>query len=422
MHDRSLLFTLIITYVCLCCIGFESASSYSFVKVGSNPGQTTIQMNNIGSGSFEPNKIFNWVYESRSPLINPNNGGSCPHNIYNPSIVNNGATNYNIYFGGWDGVSSCHDSVSITVTPDNFMSFNPHVPQIATGSVIHVNNPSTIKVNSNLWIMVTTQLQVNPQLNKPSIATSSSGVGWNPNQGGVASANIEVYGYPYNWGSADVNGGNVLYRDPSTGLYHLYFVDFKQLGRHSTFHAVSGGNLIAFAYTEVTVPQPGKIVNDFKYINGYYVMGLHDNGQAVYYTISKTVNGTFPPPQQLFAHFDTEDKYMVSIGFVVDQSNTRLLGALYGAGATSSLDHNRIFGCWLQKRVLFKSASTIWGVGNAARSMGPNSVLLDTNLHSLSGQFYVYDSNYVSFSNPGTLLAISPVVTVTQGDIWQFNP
>ena len=63
-------------------------------------------------------------------------------------MVSNGPGGWNIYFGGWDGVSSCHDSVSVSVTENNFATLNPHFPMIATGAAIHVNNPSAIKVRN----------------------------------------------------------------------------------------------------------------------------------------------------------------------------------------------------------------------------------------------------------------------------------
>ena len=39
---------------------------------------------------------------------------------------------------------------------------------------------------------------------------------------------------------------------------------------------------------------------------------------------------------------------------------------------------------------------------------------------SLTGQFEVYDTDYVT--NGGTLLYTSPTVTVAAGDVWQFTP
>jgi hypothetical protein len=48
------------------------------------------------------------------------------------------------------------------------------------------------------------------------------------------------------------------------------------------------------------------------------------------------------------------DRFIVSVGFVV--SGEKLLGILYGAGATGSLDQNRIFGLWLQNKLVIDHA------------------------------------------------------------------
>ena len=83
-------------------------------------------------------------------------------------------------------------------------------------------------------------------------------------------------------------------------------------------------------------------MNDLKLVNGYYLLGAHCNGQSVYYSASTTPYH-FPPTKKLFSHRNSADDHMVSLGFVIDHSATHLLGALYGAGATSALDNNRIF-------------------------------------------------------------------------------
>jgi len=64
----------------------------------------------------------------------------------------------------------------------------------------------------------------------------------------------------------------------------------------------------------------------------------------------------------------------------------------------------------------------VWGVGDASRAYGPDIVFIDTNQKQLIGNFYLYGEDYVDFSNRGTLINISPTVTVTQGDIWNYTP
>ena len=115
-----------------------------------------------------------------------------------------------------------------------------------------------------------------------------------------------------------------------------------------------------FNYTGVALPEPGRIVNDIKEVNGHFLMGMHANGPTVYSTASKGNADTFPPSTPLFSHFSGDDKYIVSLGFVVDgdggatRNATRVLGALYGAGAIPALDNNRVFAAWLQRHVLFE--------------------------------------------------------------------
>lgn len=420
-------FTKVFLAALVAALYLHEAEAALFKRIGTNKGSTDIQMNGVESGMFDPVKMTNFHYDSRYPLISPNVGGSCPGNIYNPSAVNNGGDLWNVYFGGWDGVSQCHDSVSIVVTDDAFTSLNPHYPMIATGmpSIIHTNNPSAIKFSdSNTeWLMSYTQLVAATGLNKPGISQGATGIDWAPKAGGFSFVNMS--GYP-RWTTADVNGGNVLARDEATGELNLFFVDFKAESQHSVFRAVcpSSDVLPNFSFRNVALEEPFRVVNDMKNINGHWVMALHMNSQQVWVSVAPTLGGVFPPSKILFAHMDSADKYITSVGLVVDATGSRLLGALYGAGADPALDQNRIFAVWLQKKVLFVSAdgNTTWGVGDASRAMGPNSLRLATNAVSLVGSFHVYDTDYVDANHRGTLLAVSDVVTVHQGDIWEFSP
>eukprot|EP00666_Eupelagonemidae_sp_cell4sb_P003351 gene3351-9828_t len=121
-------------------------------------------------------------------------------------------------------------------------------------------------------------------LNKPGVSTGPNGVAWSPGQGGAEF--ITMDGYPYNWPGADVNGGNVLFYDKGANAFHLYFIDFKQLGKQSVFRA-SSSDLSTFHYDKVVLPEPGRIVNDVKWVNGYYLMGLHANSQRTWFSASR---------------------------------------------------------------------------------------------------------------------------------------
>ena len=205
---------------------------------------------------------------------------------------------------------------------------------------------------------------------------------------------------------------------------HLYFVDFKSRNYsvyHATAPATTGPPPSAFTYQGVVVPERGRIVNDAKAVNGYYLMGMHHNGPGVFYSASRSPTA-FPPPSPLFSHHGDADKFIVSLGFVV--RDTRVLGALYGAGPVHTLNHNQIFASWLQRHVLFvgtDSPPTVWGVGGSERSLGPDTAVLGTNAARLEGRFHVYDTDYRDASSRGTLLYTSPVVVVEAGDTWAFE-
>jgi hypothetical protein len=211
-----------------------------------------------------------------------------------------------VYFGGWDGISSCHDSVSITVTEDTFQSLNPHDPMIATGAVWHVNNPSALQVRSGLWLMVTTQLPNDQLRNKPAISFATNGIDWKPNSGGLN--DMVINGYP-GFNNADINGCNVIFYDGS--IFHLYFCDFHNTTGTVKHATTQENNLLSWNFQDVVLDEPFKLVNDVKLINGYYVMGLHVNGVEVFYSISKTLDA-FPPSQVLFNHYSTADAYVLS--------------------------------------------------------------------------------------------------------------
>lgn len=100
------------------------------------------------------------------------------------------------------------------MTEDSFDTFNPHVTAVATGSDMHANNPSVVKVADGEWHMVYTQLPYNqPPRNKPGYSRSSDGVNWNPNAGGTDF--VKIAGYS-RFANADINGANVLFQENTT--------------------------------------------------------------------------------------------------------------------------------------------------------------------------------------------------------------
>jgi len=319
--------------------------------------------------------------------------------------VNNGVSNWNIYFGGWDGTSSGNDEISIVNTQDNFYTFKPHYVMISHGSYDHVNNENVIKLDNTSWCMLYTTFP-NDGTNKPAYATSDNGARWTPRSGNTDFL-ITMNGYP-SWGSADVNGGNVIYYED--GVFHLYFIDFKN-PTGGVLHATSL-NFINYSYQGVVLNQLNRIVNDVKRINGYYLMGSHFNTDKVWISISQSLS-SFPDSRELFKTMGEYDRYITSLGFVADDS--RLYGALYGASKVPTLDQNSIYAIWLQKQVLFKNSEIVWGLGNASRAYGPDNMIMITNANQATGKFYLYDTDGT------TLLYESPVITVREGDIWEYT-
>jgi hypothetical protein len=443
----------------LALLGAARAWTFSKTSSGGGAAAGTLTLSGVGAGPFDPSRVSNWLRDERAPLIAPRATpakGFCPGNIYAASAVNNGGA-VNVFFGGWDGVSSCHDSVSVAVTEDDFENFGAHVPAVATGAEMHVNNPSAIKLPDDSWGMLYTQLPTAPAapLNKPGFSTSADGVAFAPGAGGAAQL-VTMRGYA-GWETADVNGGNVLVYAPSGGRgssrsstrgnsstgssgggggsFHMYFVDFAARN-HSVYHATAdagnrvAGAPLAFSFAGVALQERGRIPNDVKLINGHWVLGLHANSQQTYMSsVSGGVDGgigggppsSWPASRVLFRHRDAADNYIVSVGLVTDGAATTLRGALYGAGAVPQLNNNRVFATWLQRRAIFRSSdnTTVWGLGDATSAHGPDKAVLRTNAASLAGRWFLHDTDYVDEASPGTLLAVSPQVTVATGDVWQ---
>ena len=97
-------------------------------------------------------------------------------------------------------------------------------------------------------------------------------------------------------------------------------------------------------------------------------MALHRNTNRLWYSLS-TDGLTFAPSRQLCENLGGADAYIVAVGWVTD--GARVLGLLYGAGAAPSLDANRIFARWLQKRVVIDDTL------ESKRSLGPDRQLIE---------------------------------------------
>jgi hypothetical protein len=378
------------------------ATFNAFRWVGNDGSTSRATVQNVGSRAFDPALIRNWNYDARNPIVVPN-AGSGLRNIYAPSVVYNGA--WNVYFGGWDNSPTGNDEVSVTVSYDNFLTFGPHVKVVSHGAFTHVNNENVIKTGANQWQMAyTTYTQGG--LNKPGYATSSDGVSWTPNTGSTGSL-MSMAGYP-GWTSADVNGGNTIYFDGSQ--YHMYWVDFSN-GFAMNYATSPNNRNYTFQGTKFNnyVPQDLKSF-DFRGTR-YYLSAYHNNGPAAYVSLTTSIASP-AVPSVLFPRSGSADNFITSVGWVSD--GTRLFGALYGASAVSSLDQNRIFAAWLQRKVTFQNPSTFFGANQAN---GPDVlyVYMTPGQGVETGTFNIYDTDGT------TLLKQTPRVTLLQGDIWNAS-
>lgn len=366
------------------------------------------RINNAGSGTFNPGRIFNWTQDDRDPIIQATNQGVYP-NIYAPSVVYNGA--WYIYYGGWDNTSKKNDRIFTTVTNNNFLTFGAHTLTIGNGNRCHVNNATILKKPDGSWLMYYTSLPQNSTINKPSYATSPDGVNWAPNTGSGKYL-LKMSNYP-NWATADVNGSNVGYLE--NGIYHLYFNDFAR-GVHKAVHHAVSTDQINFSYVgdalnEALVAQD---VKAFTYNDAtYYLMGLHHNRHEIRYSLSNSLT-SFPASNFLFGNYNAGDMFIVSMSFVTNAN--RLYGIIYGAGPNRDLSQNSLHARWLTKKIIFISDRTNERWGDIEKAHGPDQVVLYMNTDMETGHFYVYDTDGT------TLLYTSPQVTMRSGDIWTYNP
>lgn len=391
--------------------GYDAGFDH-FKWMGNDNSVQQNRINNSGSDSFNPTRIFNWTQDDRDPLIVSNNNiiNGYP-NIYAPNIVYNGA--WNIYYGGWDNGEGQHDRVFVTVSYDNFITFGTHTLVVGNGAWYHLNNETVLKNPDGSWLMYYTTLPSQTATkNKPGFATSPDGVNWTPSSGS-ASALLNMNGYG-GWSGADVNGSNVGFLE--NGIYHLYFNNFTDpVSQRAVHHAVSTDK-VNFSYTGDVLAEDvvAQDVKAFTYNNStYYLMGMHHNGQELRYSLSNNLT-SFPTSNFLFGNYNANDLFITSMGFVTNAN--RLYGIIYGAGPNSNLSQNSLHARWLTKKIIFISDRTNARWGDIEKAHGPNQVVLYMNTDMETGHFYVYDTDGTS------LLYTSPQVTMRSGDVWTYNP
>jgi len=395
------------------------AANVSVRFIGGQAELGTIEVHGVGSGDFDAKMWqsgkLNLVADSRSPLMAPRLKGMY-RNIYAPSIVDTG-DGWRVFYGAWDGVDSGNDRIYSLTTAD-FVDLGPRQTVIEHGVFEHVCNVNALRLPDGSYRLMCTAYPDKDGLNKPATFTSPDGVRWNGSKAPYEaqfSDIISIDGYD-KYKAADINGMNViLYEDlpptpsykegvgnhpPSSqeggrgevGVWRLYFNNFKDFGR--VYRATSkDGKSFTFDGASVEV---GACVNDVKKFTAagkpIYLMGLHMNGQKLWYSLSND-GMKFEAPKELASNLGDADKYMVAIGWVT--RGNRVLGFLYGAGAVTDLAHNRIFGRWLQKKVVF--VATDGTRYEPSSAIGPDrQVIKIPQGKELDGTFEVYAEDGVT--------------------------
>lgn len=373
------------------------------------PGQGPIgdvEIHGVSAGAFDAAmweaNTLHFVADRRYPLLTPREEGAF-RNIYAPSAVQT-ADGWRLFYGAWDGVDTGNDRIYSTATT-NWLTFGPRSTVIEHGPFIHVCNVNAVAGVNGGFDMVCTAYPDADGLNKPAWFSSPDGDTWNGSPQPYSATlkdTLDIVGYPP-YKDADINGVNVIVRDGDQLV--LYFNDFKNFGH--VFRATQAAGR-RFDYTGVAL-DASMMVNDVKIFGDTRLMGLHHNGEALYYALSND-GKTFSEPQRLLDHRDDADRYIVALGWVVD--NDRLLGVLYGAGAVPGLNRNRIFARWLQKKVVFESG----GVNYEPRdAMGPDRQYLTLPQESMTGTLTVYAPD------GATVLETTPDVTLRTGHVYTLN-
>ncbi len=358
------------------------------------PGQAesgTIEVHGVAAGAFAPAwweaGTLHFQPDVRSPLLRPRLAGVF-RNIYAPSAVPV-PDGWRVFYGAWDGVPSGNDRIYSVFTRD-FLDFGEPRTEIEHGAFIHVCNVNVMRDGDGSFQMMCTAYPDEKGLNKPAYFSSPDGKAWN----GVAapypakkSDIVEIRGYPP-YRDADINGVNVLLCED--GKYRLYFCNWKDSGK---VHRAAGTDGRTYDYEGPCLASHHG-VNDVKKIASpegpWYVMGLHMNTDRLWYALSRD-GMRFGPERECAASLGAQDRYIVAIGWVADDS--RILGFLYGAGAAPSLDRNRIFARWLQKRVVLSDADgrRIEPTG----SLGPDRQVLSL------GNIGEFDAKWQVFAEDG---------------------
>ena len=358
---------------------------------------TQIEVRGVGAGAFDRRLweagALHLVRHAPAPLLAPREGTF--RNIYAPSVVRE-KNQWRIFYGAWDGIPTGNDCLYQTTTAD-FCRFWNRQMVVSHGTFTHVCNVSATRLRDGSYRLLATAYPDTKGLNKPASFRAKETL-----LSAAPDDLITLDGDP-GFADADINGMNVVLQEEDA--FRLYYADFKRFG--TTWRASSRDGK-HFTRDATALAFPG-MVNDVRKLGSTYLMALHANTDRLWFSLSDE-GKTFDSPKLLLTSAAPEERYIVAAGLVED--GKRVLGVLYGAGPVPSLDHNAIFARWLQKKVVFRTATQDL-LADAA--YGPDRVRLTLPENSRTGRFLL-------FAEDGkTILTESPELTLTPGQLWELK-
>jgi hypothetical protein len=415
---RQLRFPLLVSLALAAVGGSPAAGPLALVLTTNVAPAGFVEVTGVEAGEFNPQiwqaDTLNFVPDERFPLLAPREGKF--RNIYAPSAVEIPG-GYRLFYGAWDGVPSGNDRIYSALADAQFQGFSGRHTVLEPGKYIHLCNVNALGFDDGSFALFGTLYPVD-RLNKPAFFRSdTTGTNWNGLTGEPYTAQekdiVEIDGYSYT--NADINGMNVMLKEG--GVYRLYFGDFRNPG--DTFRATSGDGR-HYRFDARVVTGRGHVNDVKKFLVGntpWYLTGLHENGQRLWQTVSTNALA-FPAPLPLATNLSAGDRYVVALGWVVrgaqEKPGRKLLGVLYGAGPVPALNENRIYGRWLQKRVVFAAREGTRFSGTKA--VGPDRQLLAVPaVERLSGRFEIYAEDGV------TLLGTSAPQTITPRQAYRLD-
>ena len=343
-----------------------------------------VEVHGVSAGPFNPalweRNQLHWVPDVRMPILAPRMGGVF-RNIYAPSAVEEGP-GWRFFYSAWDGIESGTDRVYSATTTD-FIDFSDRHTIIHNGDFVHVSNINVQKLEDGTLHAIATCWPDPKRANKPIYFSSpDGGKTWNGSPAPYRAQQkdiVKMEGYD-RYEGADLNGANVLLRDQ--GKWRLYFTNWGDRGK---LYWSEGEQPGVFKFGGLSLATEHAVNDVKKYTVGgkdWYVMALHKKGdvgltardtEKLWYSLSND-GKNFAREQRLPGARQEMDRFIFAVGFVTRKD--RILGVLYGAGGSEKCERNRIFGHWLQKRVLL-TANLDYYKGNgveveAQGALGPD--------------------------------------------------